>query len=143
MTKIRNDHRSLAREKALADGIKDVAAELRLIDVVNLVVYIHLEKHGNLEDIVASSVELYFKPETLRYGWRSKVDITWGGPTTVCLDMEFRHQGVTVFFTLALGALHASVDIHYIAFDGSSNDPGENTARLVAAIADARIKPLQ
>jgi len=139
MTSIRNNTRVLAREKALADGIKEVAAELRLIDIVNLAVFVHLEKHGNIDDLVSSSAELYFKPDTLRYGWASQVDLTWGGPARVYLDMEFRHMGVTVFFSLMLGALTASVDIHSISFDMSSDDPEENTSRLIDAIADARL----
>jgi hypothetical protein len=139
MTNIRNDIRIHSREKALADGIKEVAAELRLIDIVNLVVFIHLEKHGNIDDLVSSSVELYFKPDTLRYGWASNVDMTWGGPARIHLDMEFRHLGVTVFFSLVLGALSAGIDIHNISFDFSSDDPEENTARLSDAIAAARL----
>lgn len=130
-----------AREKALADGIKDIAAELRLIDVVHLIVYIQLEKHGNLDDLIASSIELSFKPGILRYGWRSSVDLTWGGTLAIHLDMEFQHQGVTMFFCLSLGALHASVDIHSVSFSGAAADPAANTARLIAAIADARLKP--
>ena len=141
MTDTRHDHRSVAREKAIAEGVKDVAAELRLIDIVNLVVYIQLEKHGNLDDLVASSVELYFKPDTLRYGWRAAVDTDWSGPTTVTLDMEFQNQGVTVFFSLILGPLNAGVEIHYFGVSGSSGDPEENTRRLVEAIADARLVP--
>jgi hypothetical protein len=139
MTSIRNDVRINAREKAIADGVKEVAAELRLIDIVNLVVFIHLEKHGNIDDLVNSSVELYFKPDTLRYGWASNVDLTWGGPARICLDMEFRHFGVTVFFSLILGALSAGVDIHNSSFDFTSDDPEENTARLIDAIAAARL----
>ena len=139
MTSIRHNSRVLAREKALADGVKEVAAELRLIDVVNLVVFVNLEKHGNIDDLVNSSAELYFKPDTLRYGWASHVDLNWGGPAKIYLDMEFRHRGVTVFFSLMLGALTASVDIHSISFDVSSDDPEENTNRLIAALADARI----
>jgi hypothetical protein len=53
--------------------------------------------------------------------------------------MEFRHFGVTVFFSLILGALSAGVDIHNISFDFSSDDPEENTARLIDAIAAARL----
>lgn len=138
MSTTSNDHRSLAREKAIADGVKDVAAELRLIDIVNLVVYIQLEKHGNLDDLVASSVELYFKPDTLRYGWRAAVDTDWSGPASVTLDMEFQNKGVTVFFSLILGPLKAGIEIHYFAVAGSSGDPEENTGRLV----DARLVPI-
>jgi hypothetical protein len=139
MTSICTDVRINAREKALADGIKEVAAELRLIDIVNLVVFIHIEKHGNIDDLINSSVELYFKPDTLRYGWASSADLTWGGPARIYLDMEFRHLGVTVFFSLILGALSAGVDIHNISFEHSSGDPEENTARLIDAIAAARL----
>jgi hypothetical protein len=142
MSTTSNDHRSLAREKAIADGVKDVAAELRLIDIVNLIVYIQLEKHGNLDDLVASSVELYFKPDTLRYGWRAAVETDWSGPASVTLDMEFQNKGVTVFFSLILGPLKAGIEIHYFAVAGSSGDPEENTGRLIDAIADARLVPI-
>ena len=56
--------------------------------------------------------------------------------------MEFQNQGVTVFFSLILGPLNAGVEIHYFAVSGSSGDPEENTLRLIDAISDARLVPI-
>jgi len=36
-------------------------AELRLVDVADFLAYIHAEKFANIQDIVNSSVELFFK----------------------------------------------------------------------------------
>ena len=56
------------REKVLADGIKEVASELRLIDATDLVAFIRTEQFGNIGALVSSSAELYFRPGTLRFG---------------------------------------------------------------------------
>ncbi|WP_245259106.1 hypothetical protein [Salinarimonas rosea] len=129
------------REKILADAIQGVAAELRLVDLAVLARYVHAEQHGNIDDLVASSTELFFKPGTLRYGLRADVDLRWGGTPAVSLDLEFAHQDVTVFFNLVLGSLNAGVDIQAVTFDGPPRSPQDNTRRLAEALADARIAP--
>lgn len=60
-------HRTLSRERALAEGIKEVAAELRLVEVVDYIAFLRLERYGNLSDIVTSSAELFLKPGVLRF----------------------------------------------------------------------------
>lgn len=133
----REDH-LLAREKALAEGVMQVAAELRLVDLVDFITYIRTEQFANIEDIVNSSVELLFRPGTLTFGWAADLCVDWGRPPSIVLDMEFRHLSVSVFFGLALEAQHASVEVRYISFEDASDDPEENTRRLIEAIADAR-----
>ncbi|WP_349368578.1 hypothetical protein [Salinarimonas sp.] len=130
------------REKILADAIQSVAAELRLVDLAILARYVHAEQHGNIDDLVASSTELHFKPGTLRYGLRADVDLQWGGMPAVSLDLEFAHRDVTVFFNLILGSLNAGVDIQAVTFDGPPRSPQENSARLAEALADARLAPM-
>lgn len=49
---------------------------------------------------------------------------------------------VNLYFRLVLEAQRAGVEITYIAFDGASEEPDENTRRLVEAIADARLMPI-
>jgi hypothetical protein len=127
------------REKALSEGIKEVAAELRLIDVADLITYIRSGQLANIGDLINSSAELVFKHGTLTYGWAADTDVKWGNPPEIFLDMEFRHMSVWVCFSLGLGALHGSVGIHSITFDQPSENPRENTDRLVAALADARL----
>jgi hypothetical protein len=134
----REDH-LLAREKALAYGVREVAAELRLVEIVDFISYIRTEQFANIEDIVNSSVELYFRPGTLTFGWAADLAVDWGKPPKITLDMEFRHGSVLVFFGLALEAEQAGVEIRFISFDQAAADPAENTQRLIDAIADARL----
>ena len=126
------------REKVLAEGMKEVAAELRLIDPADLVAYIRTERYGNIRTLVNSATEMYFKPGTISFGPSGHVDLNWDGSPSISLDMEFRHRRIDVFFRLVLESAVAGVDIHYISFGGIALDSQENTARLALAIADAR-----
>jgi hypothetical protein len=141
MLKPGHAHR-LEREKALADGLRDVAAELRLIDATDLVAFLRTGQFGNIANLVNSSTELYFKPGTLAFGLSGDVELKWGETPAVALDMEFNHQGVTVYFRLLLQALQAGVDITYITFADNSSNPEANTARLIDAISAARLSPI-
>lgn len=127
------------RERVLADGLKEVAAELRLIEPADLVAFLRTERYGNIQALVNSATELYFKPGIISFGHAGRVDLRWDGNPSISLDMEFHHRRIDVFFQLLLESAQAGVDIHYISFGGPSPDPHENTARLVSAIADARI----
>jgi hypothetical protein len=133
---------TLQREKALADGLRDVAAELRLIEATDLIAFLRTEQFANIANLVNSSSEMYFKPNTLSFGCSGDVQLKWGEAPAIALDMEFHHSGVAVYFRLLLQALQAGVDIHYIVFSESSPDPEQNTLRLVEAIADARLTPI-
>ena len=126
------------REKALAEGIKEVASELRLIDAADFVAFIRTEQFANIGNLVSSSTELYFKPGTIRFGLSGDVDLQWGGTPSVSLDMEFHHMRVNVYFRLLLEALHAGIEIDYITFDDGSADPDENTQRLMQSDRAAR-----
>jgi hypothetical protein len=128
------------RERVLADGLKEVAAELRLIDPADLVAFIRTERHGNLSALVNSATEMYFKPGIITFGRAGRVDLRWDGNPSVSLDMEFHHQRIDVFFQLLLESAQAGVDIHYISFGGGVPlGARESAGRLADAIADARI----
>jgi hypothetical protein len=127
------------REKVLAEGLKEVAAELRLIEPADLVAFVRTERYGNIRTLVNSATEMYFKPGIISFGSAGRVDLRWDGNPSISLDMEFHHCRIDVFFQLLLESAQAGVDIHYISFGGPSPDPHANTARLASAIADARI----
>ena len=55
--------------------------------------------------------------------------------------MEFHHLNVSASFRLVLQSLQAGIEISYVSFEGGSEDPDKNTARLVEAIEDARLVP--
>jgi hypothetical protein len=127
------------REKVLATVAKELAAELRLTDVVDLVTFIRTENHPNINDLVNSSAELYLKPGTLSYGWAAEVDMPWTGSPSVKLDLEFQNRQVTAFFKLILEARQAGVELSHVEFETPSQVAAENTRRLVEAVADARL----
>ena len=127
------------REKVLAEGLKEVAAELRLIDPADLVAFIRTERYGNIRTLVNSATEMYFKPGTISFGPAGHVELRWDGNPSISLDMEFRHQRIGVFFRLLLESDQAGVDIHYMSVGGALPDSEEAAIRLAHAIADARI----
>lgn len=131
--------KTMVRERALAEGLREFVAELRLVDVVDYIAFLRLERFGNLDDIVTSSAELYFKPGVLRFANCGDVVLGWGEVPVVSLALEFRFEDVTTHFRLELGASTAAVDITYIAFDGPEQDADRQTERLLKAIGDARL----
>jgi hypothetical protein len=133
------DDYSAIRAKAIAEGIKEVAAELRLINVADFISFIHSEQFGNIKDIVNSSMELYFKHGTLSYGCAADYELEWDRPPAIIIDMDFHHHQVAVSFNLLLCAYHAAVTIRSISFAEPSSSPEEDTLQLVAAIADAKL----
>ena len=126
----------------LAEGVKEVASELRLIEAADLVAFLRMEQFGNVRSLVNASTEMYFKPGTLRFGLSGQADVNWNSPPRIVLDMEFHHRRVNVFFRLVLENDEAGVEIDYISFGGTtSRDPRDNTHRLMEAISGARIAP--
>jgi len=130
---------SREREKALAEGLRDVASELRLIDPADFIAFIRTEQFGNIRNLVNSSTEMFFKPGTISFGLSGEVDAPWGCAPCISLDMEFHHLNVSAYFRLVLPSLHAGIEISSVSFEGGSEDPDKNTARLVEALEDARV----
>jgi hypothetical protein len=131
---------SSAREIIVATAIREVVSELRMVDVADYIAFIRLEQHANLADLVDSAAELYFMPGTLSFGHGGDANVGWSGEPSITLDLQLRPKGATVYFSLSLTALKASVDVNYVAFDEPSEDPAENTRLLAAALESCRIR---
>ncbi|MEJ2118359.1 MAG: hypothetical protein P8Y36_10880 [Alphaproteobacteria bacterium] len=126
-------------EKALADGVREIASELRLIDAADLIAFLHTGQFGNLRSLINASTEMYFKPGSVSFGLSGWACVNWDSPPRIVLNMEFHHRKVDVFFRLVLENEEAGVEIDYISF-GNKGVPAEETGRrLTDAIADARI----
>jgi hypothetical protein len=136
--KVRVDH-SFERERILGDSVRSVAADLRLIDLPDIVTFLKSGQIGSVGALVQASIELSFKPETLKFGHSGDVYIDWGSEPHVSFDMEFHHQAIHVYFRLLLEAEEAGVEITYISFDGESVAPDQNTNRLHDALGEARL----
>jgi hypothetical protein len=129
-----------SREAIVAEAIKDVVGELRLVDVADYIAFIRLEHFSTVADLVDSAAELFFMPGTVRLGHGGEAHVTWSDPPRIVLDLELRPAGATVYFALILEDERAAVEVNYVAFDRPDADPQCNTAFLADAIEGARIR---
>jgi hypothetical protein len=127
----------------IAEGIRDVAAELRLVNLADFVSFIHHEEFGNIQDLVNSSIELYFKHGTLTYGCAAEYELEWDLSPTVYIDLDFLHRDVSAKFNLALKAQWASISLRSISFGADVTGRDMEILRLAAAFADARLPTVQ
>lgn len=126
-------------EKILAEAVRVVASELRLIEAADLIAYLHNGQHGNVRSLVNASTEMYFKPGTVSFGLSGDVCVSWDSPPRFTLDMQFRHRKIDVYFRLMLEHQEAGVEIDYISFGRNNLTPEEAAHRFAEALADARI----
>jgi hypothetical protein len=135
----RCDSHAERRASALTEAVAAVGDELRLVDVAHYISYIRNEQMASLQDIVSSSVELYFEPGTLTFGWTAGCEVDWTVPPTIILGMEFRHRDVWIVFELILRAETTGIRIEHLVVSDSNATKAEVTERLIEAIADARL----
>ncbi len=133
--------RALDWERAIAEALGDVAAEIRLTDVAELIDLIRNDQAANLADLIHSSTELFFKSGTLRYALSADFAAAWEAAPEVALDMEFRHAAVSAFFRLTLGRRRMAVEVLDVLFDEMDLDDEAKSGRLAAALASARLAP--
>ncbi|GGB53776.1 hypothetical protein GCM10011316_27260 [Roseibium aquae] len=129
---------------AIVSALKQFTTEMQLIDVVDLIAFIRTDQHANIEDLIKSSAELFFKPDTLRYSMAAAVDLSWETMPAVSLDLEFFNKGVWIYFTLVLRHPDNAVNVTYIEFSGSSGAGSSGASetmsvRLIEALKDARL----
>lgn len=138
MPRGRCDSHSERRTRALSEAVAGVGDELRLVDVGDYIAYIRNDQFASLQDIVSSSIELYFKPNTLTFGWTAGFELDWATVPTIVLGMEFRHHAVWVIFQLILRAEETNVRIEHLVVSEAGLTQAEETVRLSEALADAR-----
>ncbi|MGO4707432.1 hypothetical protein AB4072_16845 [Microvirga sp. 2MCAF38] len=131
-----------AYEKILSNNLKDVLAELYLIDCGIFLSYVTGEKHGTIEDILNSSTELFFKEGTICYSHTAETIFDWANSPAIVLDMEFVHPSVTVFFKVILNNFRNNVSIQRILLNDPSGDAALDLKMFARALSDARIMSL-
>jgi len=125
-------------ERTLGAALRELASELRLADAADFAAFIRIGHMPNLQSLVQSSAELYFKPGTLELAEPGELDLDWSQPPLVTLPMKFRHAGVRVYFRLRLAAASAAVEVESITAENGAT--GEDLHRcLQEALAGARL----
>jgi len=130
-----------AFEEVLACNIKDVIAEFCLTDADIIRFYADNRLHGNMDDIMMSSAELFFKGETLSYGYAANAG-TDQSDSAIVFDMEFVHGAVTVFFQLIFGNRDIGVTIDRIILDDDLDGSEFDPSAFARILSSARLRPL-
>ena len=128
-----------ASERIIAEGIVDVASELRLLDVPELVSMIRRDESLNIADLVNSSTELYFRSGALRYASCADYRVQWDTAPVIILGLEFRSPPVNVFFRLLIGQSSAGVELLRESYVDDDLDDDSKHEILTTAIANARL----
>jgi hypothetical protein len=131
-----------AFEEILACNIKDVIADFCLADADIIRFYADNQLHGNMDEMLTSSAELFFKGETLSYGHVAHVSTGRDDHSCVVLDMEFVHDAVTVFFQLIFGDYYIGVKISKVLLDPAFKRSEFNLSSFAHMVSSARLRPL-
>ncbi len=126
------------REKIVAEAIRPVATELRLIDAADLIALLRFESYASLADLVESAAELYFQPGTVSFGLGGNYSLDWNSCPEITLDLELKPRGVTVYVRLVLAGETAGIEISHINFQKPLKDPDENTVFLARSLEEAK-----
>ena len=93
-------------EQYLNDALREVALEIRSVDVIELATNLHALKFANVGDIVHSALELHFKPHAITFGYcRRRCELGWFGRPAISLDLELHNSGVDAYFCLVIEAM--------------------------------------
>ena len=137
MRNVTEDHVHV-RAAILAAALVDTVAELRLIEVGDMVAYMRTGRWANIADLVQSSTELFFREGALSFACSGEFRVGWAEPASISLDMEFQGDAVTAFFTLTLTPVASLVEIRKVWFDTIPDDAGEGTRLFARAVRSAR-----
>ena len=128
-----------ACEKLLAGALRDIATELRLVDIGDLIAYVRANKLANIRDLVASSCEPYFHLGAWQFGDAADAETPWDAPARILLDLEFSHGGVTAFLRLTLSPANAAVEILGLHSAAESSSDKVGPPQLARALARAAL----
>lgn len=126
-------------EQYLNEALREVALEIRSVDVIELAANLHALKFANIGDIVHSALELHFKPSCIVFGYAGTVEMGWFGRPAISLDLELHDSGVDAYFCLIIEAMGSSVHLRHAEVDGERWTHAADAARIRAAMEGARL----
>ncbi|TPW25763.1 hypothetical protein [Pararhizobium mangrovi] len=116
-------------EKIVADAVRPVASELRMLDAAELIALIRFERRAELDDLVREAADLFFMPGTVCLGTGGDFFLEWHGEPRITLDIELKLAGVDVYCSLTLKDETGAVEVAHVDFGDArgsvEDDPGE------------------
>jgi len=132
--------RDRQRQEAIASALADFIEDLKLVDVVDFIAYIRTDQHGNIEELIKTSAELFFKDGSLRYSMAAQAEVEWDETPKISLDLEFFNKGVWIYFTAVLASPDNAVNVSYVEVPDAAGDRAKETELLLEALKDARLR---
>lgn len=131
---------SVAMERAaiVAEALDAFVADLRLVDPGDIIGYIRAAQWANIADLVQSSAELSFRDDALLFGCGADFTLDWTSAPSIALDMEFRGDAISAFFTLHIHRVETTVALQHVWFAIEPDTAGAGTQALATAMARAR-----
>ena len=126
-------------EAILADNIAALTTEFRNYDAADLIALIKLDRMATLRSLLDGECEMFFKPQTMRFGQHVEVVIGWDAPPSIRLAMEFRNHGIELYYRLTLEAADANVEIDLIRFEEPEPGTPSRSVRLERALIESRV----
>jgi hypothetical protein len=128
------------RQEAIAEALADFIEDLKLVDVIDFIAYIRTDQHGNIEELIKTSAELFFKDGSLRYSMAASADVEWESTPKISLDLEFFNKGVWIYFTAVLAWPDNAVNVSYVEVPDAGGSKARETEMLLEALKDARLR---
>ncbi|ASP32943.1 hypothetical protein CHH27_06500 [Labrenzia sp. VG12] len=128
------------RQEAIAAALTEFIEDLKLVDAIDLIAYIRTDQHGNIEELIKTSAELFFKEGSLRYSMAAQAEVEWDQTPRVSLDLEFFNKGVWIYFTVVLAWPDNAVNVSYVEVPDAGGSKAKETEMLLDALKDARLR---
>lgn len=125
-------------EIVIANGLKPLASDLRLLALADFARHITHDEYAALAHLIDVASELYFKKGSIRFGQFVYMDLDWVTQPEIRIGLEFHDRRMRVYFDLLLYRDLAAIDLKYLSVSGSVA-PGDNVASLESAMQDARL----
>lgn len=129
------------REMIVGKAVESFVAELRRIDVIDLLAYARLERHDAIEELVRDAAELHFAPGFVEVDGAADVRMDWNTLPEVVLHLAMRPAGMRIHFSTVLTASSAKVRLTYVGFDRKGMPLEEQTDAVRRTIQDNMIRP--
>jgi hypothetical protein len=133
-----NGENYAAFELLMNEAMRDVALEIRSVDLLDLASFIHAQNFANLGDIIHSAVELYFKPKALMFSYSADVNLDWFGCPMITLDLELHQSDVDVYFALKIDAFSSYIKLKHAALNQRPLCVVEDSDKFKSALNKAR-----
>ncbi len=114
-------------------SIKPFIKELRLVEMIDWVSYLHFGQHHQIGDLIDSASEQYFAPEFLAYREKGQAVVDWSSPLSIKLWLVMNTPEEIFEFSLMLG--QKIVSIHCNLNDLEFHKPHNRTALQILSRA--------